>query len=363
MAQVIQALLPVVMALVTAWLFVWPSYRSRRARLVWCVFLAFCGSRMWPAIFFWNCTSAPGWPMWLLVFWNWAYAGMVVLFLVSLIWRVRFGRRFLLPFVAWAVATAGMVGAMAFPRINPVEIPFRNLPDSLDGYRIVQLSDLHLSPAFPASRMKRLVAAVNRLSPDLVCLTGDYSGGETEVVADTLSLITELKAKDGVLAVTGNHEYYRDWWAWRPYYKRWGVRFLTNDCVRVRSGLTVGGVNDLEVLRWGLENPPDENRVFESAAYGDFRLLLSHRPRYAHDNVERRGVDLQLSGHTHGGLMPILSLAAKLRDRGFVRGLYRFPHGGALYVTTGVGPWDTLPFRFGCPPEIALITLRKEKTP
>ena len=290
------------------------------------------------------------------------YFGSLALAGLSLVWWTRRGRVWLLPTLAFGSALWGMVGGLALPSVREVELAFPNLPERLDGYRILQISDIHASPAARRWRTQAIVERANAQRADLVCLTGDLADGRAEYAARFIEPIRGLKARDGVWAVTGNHEcfrYHRGWWEW---YARWGIRFLENECVFPHAGLALGGVNDFRVLdpKTGVLNGeyPDVGKAFASATNGEFRVLLQHQPRAAHANVEGHGVRLQLSGHTHGGIMPLLAEFVRRRNGGFVRGLYELA-GGRLYVNPGCGQWAGFPMRFFDPSEIALITLRR----
>lgn len=346
---------------VTFFLFVWRSGFGRFGMSAWTVWLLFCCSKF---LAFWKLGGnvfVPDLPEKVIWFWNWAYSGSMILGGLSVVFFFKFrNRKLALPLVAWLLASWGFWSGVKVPDVHEIEMPFTDLPAELDGYRIVQLSDLHASSAARRWRTQAIVDKVNALGADLVCLTGDYVDGECSKYGDVLEPIADLRGKDGVWAVTGNHEWFdwqRGWWAW---YERHGIRFLGNECVFPRRSLALGGLHDFGLRRRkSAAAYPDVAQTFAAATNGEFRILLQHQPRMAHANLSAHGVRLQLSGHTHGGIMPILSLLVGRANDGFVRGAYWIGN-SALYVNPGCGQWAGFPMRFFDPAEIAVITLRKK---
>lgn len=341
-------------------LFVRPCRLRVRHQAYWTMFLLLCGAKGIVYQHLGGDAMAPNLPegvIWLL---NGLEGGLFFLVVLSLVWWVRKGRAWLLPLIAWGLAVWGLVGGIVPPGVHEIELAFPNLPVSLDGYRLVQISDIHCSSAARKWRTEAIVGRVNALKADLVCLTGDYADGKVADLGDDLAPLCELRAKDGVYAVRGNHEYYRDWLGWRAWFEAHGVRFLASECVFPRPGLALGGVNDIGEAWKKRDVPANVARAFSAAKNGEFRILLEHRPSRVRDNVAANGVDLQLSGHTHGGIGPLVSLLVSRHNGGFVRGLY--PVGkGVLYVSPGTGQWAGFPMRFFNPSEITLITLRRRK--
>lgn len=297
-----------------------------------------------------------------LMIWTLNFVNVVVYVLVtlSLFWWTRRGRRVVLPAVAVALAAWGLWEAFRVPAVKEVELTFKNLPAELDGYRILQISDLHCSSAARAWRTRAVVNVANAAKADLICLTGDYVDGRVAHRAEDMRPLKELRARDGVWCVTGNHEFYLDGPRWEKWYRENGFRFLVNDCVHPQPRLALAGVNDPVVESFGgyRDGLSDVAAAFRESRLGDFRVLLSHRPKAFRENVQAHGVDLQLSGHTHGGFAPVLDWLVALLNGGFVRGLYR--EGDAqLYVNPGSGQWAGLPLRFLDASEITVFTLRR----
>ena len=275
---------------------------------------------------------------------------------------------FLLPVLAWGISAWGVWNGIKLPEVRETEVVCPGLPASLDGYRIVQIADIHVSSAARRWRTEAIVERANAANADLAVCTGDIVDGKTELRGVDVEPIKDLKAKDGVYFITGNHEFYYNWSAWLKLYDAWGIRFLHRECVFPHEGLALGGVDDDVILASGSDGaPPEISGTFDAATNGEFRVLLQHRPTYARENAAMHGVGLQLSGHTHGGVMPALNWLVSFVNRGFVRGLYEIPpdvsapgHEGRIFVSPGCGQWAGFPIRLFDDPEISVITLRRK---
>ena len=348
--------------------FVLPQRLKVRAQAIWSMALLACFSKFLCFASFGGHAFNPDLPTPVIWTWDWLYSGAMILSALGLLTVfLRFRAKvWLLPVVAWGLAAWGLYNGVCVPSVHAVELKFVDLPPSLDGYRIAQLSDLHCSSAARRWRTQAVVDAVNALKPDLICLTGDLADGKASRVARHLEPIKELRAKDGVYACTGNHEYYHDYYGWTMHFyeKARDIRFLANACAIPRPGLAVAGVPDRAGRERGLDAVPDPRGAFAAATNGEFRVLLQHRPKGAEENCREVGVDLQLSGHTHGGIAPLLSWLVKLHNGGYVRGLYPAPGRSGdryLYVSPGSGQWAGFPMRFFNDSEITLLTLRRRK--
>ena len=338
-------------------LFVLPCRLRVRAQAYWIMFLLLCGAKGLVYEAFGGDALAPELPEVLVWLWNWADDGMFFLVLLSLVWWVRKGRAWILPILAWGLALWGQICGTVVPSVHEIDLAFPNLPPALEGYRIVQLTDIHCSSAARRWRTQAIVDRVNALDADLVCLTGDYVDGRLSYLADDLAPLKDLKGKAGVYGVRGNHEYYIDRRSWRGWFVRQDLRMLVNACVFPRKELALGGVNDTGAARYG-DTAPDVGRAFAAATNGEFRVLMQHRPGRAAINFAKHGVDLQLSGHTHGGIAPLIDRLVARDNNGYVRGIYR-ADGKILHVSPGSGQWAGFPMRFFNPPEITAITLRR----
>jgi len=238
------------------------------------------------------------------------------------------------------------------PRLERVNLRFPGLPQAFDGLCIGQLSDLHLGHRFAAENTRWAVAQIMAEAPDLIALTGDLVS-YTRNIADLPDLLAPLRAPLGLFAVPGNHDHWEGLPELVETLRPLGVEFLVNAQRRLRwrgAELTVAGVDDA----W--DGDMDMDAALDGAADTGFTLLLCHMPDLA-DEAAMRGVDLQLSGHTHGGHIHLPWLGSFVLPRYG----WRYPIGHAhvgrtqLYVSRGVGG---IPLRFGCPPEATLITLR-----
>lgn len=303
----------------------------------------------------------PELPAPVLMAFNWLYSSIFVSLPLSLVtlplrrWRAR---RWLLPVLAAAVAGWGVFCGVRTPDVVRLELAVSDLPAELDGYRILQLSDLHISAAARRSRTLAVVDRANAERADLVCVTGDIADGVAARHREDVEPLAGLRAKDGVWFVTGNHEFYQDSFGWMGLYRSLGLRFLDGECVRPHPGLALAGVEGDPVFRDGYD-PEAVRRLYASAEPGDFRVLLAHFPKGAEKVVGAAGVRLQLSGHTHGGIMPLADRLIALFNGGFVHGLYELG-GGFLYVSRGSGQWAGFPIRLLNPSEITVFTLRRK---
>jgi len=234
------------------------------------------------------------------------------------------------------------------------EVFLRRLPDKLDGFRIVQLSDLHLGPLTSGEQLRRAMEVANNLDPDIIALTGDYISHERHYAAPCAELVGRLRARCGVFAVLGNHDHWTDAALITDLFRSEGIRVLVNEGMRFEkdgSSFWLAGVDDTMV---GLE---DLSLALAGARRDEMKLLLAHNPIILR-RAARAGVDLVLSGHTHGGQVALRSErnASGRPRRRLLRGLGRQGE-TQIYVTRGLGT-VILPIRYGCPPEVSLLELR-----
>jgi hypothetical protein len=246
----------------------------------------------------------------------------------------------------------GALTALRGPRIERVEIRIPGLHPDLDGFRVVQISDLHVGRTIRRRYVEHTVERARSLAPDLVALTGDMVDGPVERLAQHVAPLAEL-ARDGkAFYVLGNHDCYSGAERWIAHFRAMGARVLLNEHQMLDKGagrLLIGGVVD---PAYGKLRPAISPVGSERA---DFRLLLAHNPRLAPLGA-RAGFDLQLSGHTHAGQFFPWTLAVRLVHAPHVAGLSR--EGNMwVYVSAGTGTWGP-PVRFGTSPEVTLLTLR-----
>ncbi|HEY7238046.1 MAG TPA: metallophosphoesterase [Burkholderiales bacterium] len=245
----------------------------------------------------------------------------------------------------------GAVVALRGPGVEKVLVRVPGLHRDLEGFRIVQISDLHVGRSIRRGYVERTVERARSLAPDLVALTGDMVDGPVERLAPHVAPLAALAQGGRAFFVLGNHDCYSGAAAWIAHWRRAGVTVLLNEHTMVRKGaatLIVGGVVD---PAYRAQRPEIS---LEGAPSADFRLLLAHNPKLAPLGA-RAGFDLQLSGHTHAGQFFPWTLAVRLVHAPHVAGLSR--EGSMwVYVSAGTGSWGP-PVRFGTSPEITLVTL------
>lgn len=243
--------------------------------------------------------------------------------------------------------------AVRVPDVRTVDVTIPDLPAELEGFTLAQLSDLHIGQVQKAAWLREVVRRTNALSPDVVVITGDMIDGLPGVLHDEIKPLADLRARYGVFGVTGNHEYYYDARGWLKELADLGVDMLNNEHRVLPGGLVLGGVPDNTSFRFGGERSAADS-AFAGAPEGP-RILLAHKPN--ENGLPAPGVALQLSGHTHGGMICFLSPIIKAYNAGYVNGLYRTPQGGLLYVSPGTGLWNGFSCRIGVPSEITRIVL------
>lgn len=246
----------------------------------------------------------------------------------------------------------GVHGALRSPRLKQVTVPLSRLPRSAHGFRIAVVSDIHLGPILGRGHTQRIVDTINRAQPDLITIVGDLADGSVEDLSAAAEPLAGLAARHGTFFVTGNHEYYSGAAEWIDKVRDLGISPLENARTELPA-FDLAGVNDIS----GEEQDPAQGPDFARALGGRDRsrtsVLLAHQPVMIHEAVTH-GVDLQLSGHTHGGqLWPVNHLAELSNPT--VAGLERYGD-TELYVTRGAGVWGP-PVRIGAPSDITIVTL------
>lgn len=316
---------------------------------------------------------APEFPRAIVILFNWAFGTILLLAVLQLLLDlgtlgavlVRRGEvdvpdvvRYAIAGIAAALAGVGVANAVRIPPVKHLEVAIRGLPSQFDGYRVLQLTDLHLSRLFPAAWARAVVERANTADVDLVVVTGDFIDGSVAMRRSDVAPLHHLRAPDGVYAVPGNHEYFFDYRAWCQALAQLGMRMLLNSHVVLQRGgaqLTLAGVTDLSAPAAG-EVGPDLDAALAGAPKGAPVILLDHQPRRAR-RAAARGIALQLSGHTHGGMIAGLDRLVARANDGFVSGRYDVD-GMTLYVSNGTGLWPGFAVRLGRPSELTRIVLR-----
>ncbi len=371
-------LIPGLICAYVLWRFVWPlPVRSGPKWLLGLVILLVSQHHLIGRTFF-GTLASPEMPFAVLVMLGWLF-GAYILLAVFLLFRDaaailflllrKAGIRFAFPFSgtrtsgfllggALALSGYGVLQAVRVPDVRTVEVVLPRLPVELDGLRLVQLTDLHVSRLYQTPWVRAVVEKTNALNPDLILITGDLIDGTPHDRSDDVSPLRDLKARLGVFAIPGNHEYYAEYRQWLSAFADLGLRMLLNGHVSIAEKgqtLVIAGVTDRTAARIGAPMP-DVHAALAGVPKDAVIVLMDHQPRNARMNAGT-GVDLQLSGHTHGGQVLGLHLATRYANDGFVSGMYQIGR-MQLYVSRGAGLWPGFPIRLGVPSEITEIVLR-----
>lgn len=261
------------------------------------------------------------------------------------------------------LAAWGEYNAVRPPSIKPVTVTVPGLPAAFDGFRIVYITDTHISTTSSSNYLWTVVCRANAVHPDLILLGGDLGDLKPEEIRPHMHQLGDLHAKYGVYSSPGNHEYFRGFDEWIAFLDSVGIETLLNRHIVVEKDgarLVIAGLPDeMRGNKWYVgRETPDLDKTLAGAPAGAPVVLLSHQPRFAHDYAPH-GISLQLSGHTHGGMIAGLpAFLVKLANRGFVSGIYHVG-GMTLYVSNGAGLWNGFLFRLGTPSEISEIILRR----
>ena len=252
----------------------------------------------------------------------------------------------------------GYVNARRIARVVHVDIPLAGLPKELEGFTIVQLSDIHVGPTIKRDYVEAIVARVNELDADLVAITGDVVDGSVEQLRAHTAPLGSMHSRHGSYVVTGNHEYYSGATAWMREFERIGLHGLNNSHVVIAhrgARFVLAGVTDFSAAAFDPAQASDPHAALAGSPPDLLRVLLAHQPRSA-GAAEAAGFDLQLSGHTHGGQFWPWNHFVSLQQP-FTAGLHRLGR-LAVYTSRGTGYWGP-PKRFGAPSEITLLRLVK----
>lgn len=264
--------------------------------------------------------------------------------------------------VAAGAASVGLVGvgtatALGPPDLLRVPVRLRRLDPAFGGFRIALVSDIHLGPLVGRAHTERIVDIINAAEVDLVAIVGDLVDGTVAELGPAAAPFQDLAAPEGTFFVTGNHEYFvEDTAEWLNELERFGVQSLRNENTAIRRGgaaFDLAGINDIAGEQ--RDDPPDFDRALAGVDDSRPTILLAHQPVMVSEGAAR-GVDLQLSGHTHGGQLWPFGWLVRL-DQPTLAGLSRHGPRTQLYTSRGTGFWGP-PFRIFAPPEIAVLTLR-----
>jgi predicted MPP superfamily phosphohydrolase len=258
------------------------------------------------------------------------------------------------------LTAAGITGygvrtALGGPQLDRVQIPLAKLPRVMDGTRIAVVSDIHLGPLTGVNHARRIVDMINSVDADIVAIVGDLVDGTVAELGPGAAALADIRARHGAYFVTGNHEYYSGHEEWITEVARLGIKPLRNERLEIpaRGGvLDLAGVNDIGGDTFG--DGPDFGKALDGRDPSRPVVLMAHQPLAAFE-AAKHGVDLQVSGHTHGGQMVPFNLFVPLQQP-VTSGLGTVD-GVPVYVTNGAGFWGP-PVRVGAPPQVSLIELR-----
>ena len=258
--------------------------------------------------------------------------------------------------VSLAFSAIGLFNARRVPKVVEVTIPLPGLPAALNGFRIAQISDIHVGPTIKRAFLERIVAKVNALDAQLIAITGDLVDGSVRELAEHTNALQALRSTHGSFFVTGNHEYYSGADDWVQELRRLGICVLQNEHVVLQhegSSLVVAGVTDYSAHHFDEGQRSDPQAALEGAPDAAAKILLAHQPRSA-AAAEAAGFHLQLSGHTHGGQFFPWNLFVRMQQP-YTAGLHRL-NKLWVYTSRGTGYWGP-PKRIGAPAEITLLRL------
>ncbi|MFB6843577.1 metallophosphoesterase [Streptomyces sp. NPDC056373] len=257
---------------------------------------------------------------------------------------------------AAAVGTVGYgtYGVLRGPEVKRVTVPLAKLPRAAHGYRIAVVSDIHLGPVLGRGFAQKVVDTINGTQPDLIAVVGDLVDGSVKDLGPAAAPLARLRARHGSYFVTGNHEYFSGAEQWVEEVRRLGITPLEN-ARREMPYFDLAGVNDVAGEDEG--QGPDFAKALGDRDTARACVLLAHQPVQIHDAVEH-GVDLQLSGHTHGGQLWPGNLIASAANP-TLAGLDRYGD-TQLYVSRGAGAWGP-PTRVGAPSDITVIELASKQ--
>jgi hypothetical protein len=257
-----------------------------------------------------------------------------------------------------ALGGYGFSNTRVSPRVVRVSVGIHGLPDDLSGFRIVQITDTHISATVRKGFLEDIVKEVNSLEADIIAFTGDLADGPVKELKNDVSPLKELHSSYGSFFVTGNHEYYGQMEAWLEEVDRLGLRVLLNQHKIIDKGkgrIILAGVTDYNAGQFLKAHVSDPQKALFSAPASHLKILLAHQPRSIFASAAL-GFDLQISGHTHGGQFFPGQYFVRLQQP-YLQGLVRHEKTW-LYVSRGTGYWGP-PIRIGAPSEITLITLNR----
>lgn len=283
---------------------------------------------------------------------------------IHLLWKIFLRRPFPSADAAAAVMAVSAVltawgtwQAYRVPDVKHYDVTLPGLARGFDGKTAAVLADLHCSASNRRSFIQAVVSRTNAQKPDLVLMPGDFVDGLVSQRRSDLEPLSQFKAPLGVYGTSGNHEYYSGYSQWKKELESFGIRILENQHAVLSAGngrLVIAGTPDPQGGRYGYESP-DLAKALKGAPAGVPVILLAHRPDTAPESA-RAGIVLQVSGHTHGGMLPLLDKIVAKFNNGYVRGWYSV-NGMQLFTSPGTSLWNGFPMQINDPAEITILTL------
>ena len=354
--------------------FIWPMPWTLAARIAVAVLFLLASQYHLYSRFSSGSVFSPEFPRVIVMLFNWGFGAILLIAVLQIIvdlgtllamlvrrqWlTIPAGLRYGLGTAAVVLSAIGVSQAVRVPPVKDIEVAIKNLPPPFEGYEILQLTDLHISRLFDEPWTRAVVKDSNALGVDLIVVTGDLIDGSISNRTLDIEALRDLYAPDGVYVIPGNHEYFFDNEAWMQHFVSLGMKPLANSHTLIeRDGarFVLAGVTDVTAPKTGFP-APDLKQALKGAPKEAPIILLDHQPRNAEFSASQ-GVALQLSGHTHGGMILLLDRVIALANEGFVSGFYNVD-GMQLYVNNGTALWPGFALRLGRPSELTRITLRQ----
>lgn len=358
--------------------YIWPMPWTLSAKIAAALLLLFASQYHFFAKLSSGSVFSPEFARLAVILFNWAFGAILLIAVLQIIidlgtlltmlvrqqWlTIPVALRYGIGAAACVLAAIGVHQAVRVPPIKDIDIAVAHLPPQFEGYRILQLTDMHISRLFDERWTRSVVTESNSLGVDLIVVTGDLIDGSVANRTQAIAPLRDLRAPDGVYVIPGNHEYFFDNAAWMQHFVSLGMKPLANSHTLIqRDGaqITLAGVTDLTAPRTGFP-APDLKQALAGAPKDTPIILLDHQPRNARFSASQ-GVAVQLSGHTHGGMIRPLDQIIAMANQGFVSGAYEVD-GMHLYVNNGTALWPGFALRLGRPSELTRITLRQAVAP
>ncbi len=263
--------------------------------------------------------------------------------------------------VALLLASCGVWNAVKAPEIRHLEIVPEKLPPAADGLRAAVLADLHIDRYTTGERVKRIVDTVNSLNCDTVLILGDMVDGTVAGREADVAELGRLMPRGKVFAIPGNHEYFSYYSEWKSVFEKYFLQMLDNRHVKLDCGIYIAGITDPAAKRYNLP-PPDQDKALAGIPADAFVIFLAHRPGSIRKAAQDDRIALQLSGHTHGGMIAgVVNLVVAKFNEGFTSGFYSTEK-PLLYVSNGTAIWNGFPIRLGRASEITVIEFKRKYT-